>query len=404
MNRFTTSLSFRSRIAIVATCALLAPWSTSAFAGPITSGQLVNIRVGDGTTTPSGTALPVTLDVYNVTYTAGVPTGVSLGQSIPLPTATTGTAPTSGNRYLTQGGTAGGEGGLTLSTDGRYMALGGYNTIVGGSTNASGSSTDRVVGLLDLSAGTVDTMTDYTNTGATNAIRNAFTTNGTDIWTANSSNGVRYVAYGSSTSTALTSTGNERRVMVVNNQLYTSRMSGTIDGVATVGSPPPPTSGTATVTLLPGMPTATNSIYDYFFADASTLYVSDDRNSGTGGLEKWTFSGTTWTMAYSKLAAGTTGLKSLTGMVDASGNVVLFGASTGNGNKLYGYTDTLANTNVANVTENQLVNATTDFTGSLWGLRGVSLVPGAAVPEPATLSLLALSCVAFISRRSRSVR
>jgi hypothetical protein len=58
-------------------------------------------------------------------------------------------------------------------------------------------------------------------------------------------------------------------------------------------------------------------MYDYFVADANTLYTVDDRNSGTGGLEKWTCNGSPWTMALSKLPAGTTGLKSLAGMVDA---------------------------------------------------------------------------------------
>src|SRR3954471_20118646 len=101
-------------VTLFAFCASFAPAAT------ITPGQLVNIRVGDGTTAPAGTGLPVTLDVYNVTYSGAVPTGVTLAQSIPLPTATSGTPPTSGNRYLVQGGTAAGEGGLTLSANQQY--------------------------------------------------------------------------------------------------------------------------------------------------------------------------------------------------------------------------------------------------------------------------------------------
>src|SRR2546426_4243127 len=105
-------------------CALVSLAISSVHAGPILSGDLVNIRIGDGTTTPAGTGLPVTLDEYSVTYTAGVPTGVTLVQSIPLPGSTSGTPPTTGNRYLTQGGTAAGEGGLTRSLNGLFMALG----------------------------------------------------------------------------------------------------------------------------------------------------------------------------------------------------------------------------------------------------------------------------------------
>jgi hypothetical protein len=65
-------------------------------------------------------------------------------------------------------------------------------------------------------------------------------------------------------------------------------------------------------------------MYDYFVANANTLYTVDDPNSRTGGLEKWIFDGSTWTMALSELAAGTAGLKSFAGMVDAAGNVTLF--------------------------------------------------------------------------------
>lgn len=399
--------SFLSALGAVAFAVATVSFNFIAQASPITGGDLVIVRVGDGSTTASGTALPVTLDEYKVTYTGNVPTGVVLQQSIPLPTGAAGTAPTSGQRYVGQGGTAGGEGGLTLSTDGKYMTLVGYNSGLGDVTNPGAAGTeDRVIGRLDLASGTVDTSTVLTGLSGSNAIRNGFTTNGTDFWVATSAGGVRYTTFGNTSGggTALTGTSNERRVSVYNGQLYTSRMSGSIEGVATVGTGTP-VSGTQTVTLLPGLPTATNSIYDYFFADPNTLYMVDDRNTGAGaGLEKWTFNGTTWTMAYSLLVnptgSGTVGVKSLTGSVDAQGNVVLFGSTTGTqGNYLYGFADTLSNTNVANVTANKLVNAGTDYTGSLWSLRGVAIAP--AVPEPTSLAL-ALPAAAVLFRRRRA--
>src|SRR5262249_4627317 len=101
------------------------------------------------------------------------------------------------------------------------------------------------------------------------------------------------------------------------------------------------------------------------------------------------------------------GIKSLTGMVDANGNVTLFGATTdttaGGPNYLYGFADTLANTNVANVVANKLIDASTFFdpVNNKWNLRGVSLA--IAVPEPATQLLLALglavACV--LTRKAR---
>jgi len=244
------------RCAICASTALLALSSSLATGAEITSGQLVNIRVGDGTTVATSFGLPVTLDVYNVTYTAGAPTSVTLAQSIPLPTSTTGTAPTSGNRYLIQGGSAGAEGGLTLSSDGKFMALAGYNNIVGSPTTSSGATnnSERVVGLLSLSTGTVDTTTDFLSSSMTSGIRNAFTTDGSNIWAATSAEGIRYMTVGSSSSTGLTGTANERRVYIYDDQLYTSRQvnsAGGISGIAKVGSPPPPTSGTQTQPSFP---------------------------------------------------------------------------------------------------------------------------------------------------------
>jgi hypothetical protein len=375
-------------------------------AAPIMAGDIVVVRAGDGATTPSGSASAIALLDYSVTYTAGVPTAVTLQQTLG-PFNTVGTPGGGAQLALTQGGTAAGEGGLTRSLDSQYMAVAGYNSAPGGLTNGTGNTEARSVGLLNLSTGVVDTSPSYATGGSespTNgANRNAYTTNGTNIWCANSTGGIRYLTATGTTSTALTTTANERRVYVYNNgagdQLYTSRMSAGIDGVATVGTPPPPTSGTQTVTLLPGMPTATNSIYDYFFADANTLYVVDDRATASGGLEKWTFNGSTWTMVYNKAAnGGTTGLKSLAGMVDASGNVVLFASQVGTGaNNLFGYTDTLSNTLAASVTEN-LLTSTAAFGGIAadWNLRGVAIAP---VPEPAALSIFAIGAAALVARR-----
>jgi hypothetical protein len=155
--------------------------------------------------------------------------------------------------------------------------------------------------------------------------------------------------------------------------------------------------------------TSTESAYDFFFADANTLYVADDNNSPSlpGGLQKWTFDGTNWNRVYNLQVspAGTgKGIKSLAGMVDASGNVTLFGATTDTtANYLYGFADTLANTNLANVAANKLVDASTftGGTGERWNLRGVALA--IAVPEPAAQLLLAigLAIACVTTRRGR---
>jgi hypothetical protein len=410
--KIRSSLALRA-LAIAAAMALGVPL---VHGSPILPGDLVNIRIGDGSTATSGAALPVTLDDYAVTYSSmGIPT-VTLRQSIAVLDGAAGTAPTSGQRYLAQGGTAAGEGALTLSTDGRFMALVGYNSgkgdLTNGGVSANKSLEDRVVGLLNLSTGAVDTstaLTDLTGGGnGTNAIRGVFTSNGTTIWTANSALGIRATTFDASTSTALTGTSNERRVYAFNNQLYLSRQSGTVDGVATVGTGTPAT-GAQTVTLLPGFPTsAVEQAYDFLFTDSSTLYVVDDGSSTSSnpGLQKWKLNNGSWQMAFNHPIAamnpGTStaakGLRSLTGFVDAHGNTVLFAGSAGTTtntqgvsgvNLLIGLVDPAGNTTGTGVIENTMVDASSfGITGSgSWNLRGVSLAPTPAIGAGPSVSL-----------------
>ena len=379
----------------------------AAQAAAILTGQLVNLRVGDGTTLPSGTALPVILDVYDITYTAGLPTAISLAQSIPVQSGPTGgTQPTSGQRNLMQGGSANGEGGLALSVDRRYMTLGGYNSTLGGSASGNNPTTpNRVIGRLDLSDGTVDTTTALTDaSGTTNAVRSVVSIDGTQFWMG-ASTGVRYVnALGATTSLAIGATANNvRRSGIYKGQLYQTEGSNSRFGIVKVGTGTP-TTNNQTLTLLNGFPGSTNSAYDFFFADDNTVYIADDRSTTSGGLEKWVFSGTSWSMVFNHpiaLTGSNNGLRSLTGSVDANGNVTLFAATANTGalpgapNLLVGLTDTVANTSSANVTENLLVTASSAFSGTAWNLRGVALV----VPEPASMGLIVLGGLLLARRR-----
>src|SRR5205085_206509 len=85
---------------------------------PLTSGDLVIYRVGDGSAALANTATAVFLDEYT---SAGV-----LVQSIALPTAVSGA-----NKRLTASGTATAEGLLTRSVDGRYLVAEGYDAATG---------------------------------------------------------------------------------------------------------------------------------------------------------------------------------------------------------------------------------------------------------------------------------
>ena len=206
---------------------------------------------------------------------------------------------------------------------------------------------------------------------------------------------------------------NTRRLEIYNNQLYVSAAATGIFGVATVGSPGPPTTTGQTVTILPGMPTTTGpSPIDFWFADPNTLYVADDRTSTSGGLQKWVLSSGTWSLVYTKNIDTTNdtidnGLRGLTGSVDLLGNVTLFGTSTfgtaGTANFLVGISDTLANVNPANVTVNSLASSASipGEAGPLTTFRGLEDIGIVIIPEPGSLCLLAIGGMLALTAKRR---
>src|SRR5262249_55869680 len=50
-------------------------------------------------------------------------------------------------------------------------------------------------------------------------------------------------------------------------------------------------------------------------AGLDTLYVADDRSPPTGGIQKWTFDGTTWSLVNTLNSGLSTGARGLTGVV-----------------------------------------------------------------------------------------
>lgn len=281
---------------------------------PLTNGNLMVVRVGTGAAALSGSTQAVFVDEYTASGT--------LVQSLTLPTAAAGSA-----GALTLSGTATSEGHLNLSTDGRYLTMAGYNLVTGTASPATTASatTSRVVARID-GFGLVDTTTQITNSFSAGTVRTAATEDGTQFWVAGSNSGVQNVAFGATTSTAA-STGtptNLRDLQIWNRQVYCSSASGTSQGVLQLGTGLP-TSGAA-LTQLPGFPTTGISHYDFFFADANTLYCADD-GATSGGIRKYTLSGGVWTLAYNLVPAGTL-CRYLTGSVDTAGVVTLYATTT----------------------------------------------------------------------------
>src|SRR5207237_3896343 len=134
-------------------------------------------------------AAPVFLDEYT-------PTG-TLVQSIAMPRSTSGL-----NKRLTASGTATSEGFLTLSADGRYIVLTGYDANIGSfNIPATQSSTNnRVIGRVDAS-GNIDTSTGLNSAFNTGNPRGVASDAGTNFWAVGSNTGVVFATLGSSAST-----------------------------------------------------------------------------------------------------------------------------------------------------------------------------------------------------------
>src|SRR5262249_51215077 len=130
----------------------------------------------------------------------------------------------------------------------------------------------------------------------------------------------------------LAAPNNARFVHIFGGQLFGSASSGTFVNVFTVGTGTPTTTG-QTATPLPGMPTSgapAPSPLSFVMFDRNpavpgldTLYVADDRALASGGgIQKWTFDGSTWTLTNTLKQGITQGVRGLAGLVTGS-NVTL---------------------------------------------------------------------------------
>lgn len=271
---------------------------------PLTFGNLLVTRVGDGSATLTSAATPVFVDEYT-------PTG-TLVQSIAMPTVASGL-----NQPFTNSGSASSEGFLNVSANGLYVLLAGYNAAPGTLTVATSANPTvaRVVARIDL-AGNVDTSTALGDAYTGSNIRAAVSDDGNRFWVSGSTQGIRYVAnLGDTTSVAIgTPPTNVRCLSVYNGQLWgTSGSSGFI-GLWKAGDGLPTLAATGGGILEPGFVGTTGpSIYDFYFASPNTVYIADDRSTGAGGIYRYDFVGGTWVQAYVLAASATAGYRGLSG-------------------------------------------------------------------------------------------
>ena len=175
----------RKFLALIVIIAAFLPWFGRMEAQtPYAAGNLVVLRVGDGTAALSSSSTSIYLDEYS--------TSGSLVQVHPVPV--------SGANVLTNSGSATSEGQITLSPDSYYLLLAGYNTGPGTASiaNTSSSTVNRKLLRIDNSNG----YTSQSSGTAYNAnnIRSSVSS-GTDFWAAGTSsttgaNGIQYFGTG----------------------------------------------------------------------------------------------------------------------------------------------------------------------------------------------------------------
>jgi hypothetical protein len=351
------------------TCGTDGHWSGAA----VTCGAtFFVVRVGDGSATLSSAATPVFVEERLVA-------DGTLVRTITLPTAANGA-----QAQLTQSGTALTEGGMTRSTDGRYVVLTGYAADAGTASiaNTANLSTgtnpvNRVIGRID-TTGAIDTSTKIVDAFSAGNPRGVASVDGTAFWvtgTASTSanGGMWYAPLGGTGATHLEGS-NLHQTGIFGGQLYDTSTT----ALETVGTGLPTTGPVTPAAIVPVSAIRSFALLDTdTTAGVDTLFIAVDASSTVTdvlNIQKWTLVGGTWTKdaafapALAGVTGGASGVRGLTAWLDNGTPQILATLAVSPGNRIVSIT-----VDSETPTANVLATA-----GTNTAFRGVALSPNAA--------------------------